>query len=1022
MLRSIRICLTILFIALIGTLLSAQDAPPAQLVVSYAEVTEGQNEVSELGLYFTFADDEGRPMAADSGGDDATIVVSGKDINLTQEARVEEPNTPLFVVIVLDASGSMQASAADMRRAAIDSVNALPDGTQFSIIVFNEDISSATEFSRDKNSVINLIGTYQPARPSDANAGTCLFDATFAAIDRAVQAELPARRTVLLFTDGRDELTAGRGDTCSTHTLSEIITKATNITNPVSINAVGLRGAVAIDEAGLRSMADSSKGFAAIGALSELSELFQVIVDGLNNQRVALADFCIPRGQYTATLLTSAGFDAPQLSDTFNFTTDLQCTPSTATPVAKPIVRFTSKAFDRATETVTLQLGGENLDQITRYSVFVSDPTGNSIGEFILDGGADPEAISFSMAGLPDGRIRMDIVAIRFNGETIENDDELIVLRPTPTPLPTETPVPTETPIPTLVDVGVNVQSIQYNADSDKITLDIVYTEAEQVARVRIDIIDGRGFNKVSQDRAELIQNVEFVAREIGLIADEQYTVRVEAFNAANQSLNRVEQDFTYDPPRTPTPIPTNTPQPTETATPVVFTANIDAIGYDAANDLLEIRLTLENGNQMGDLELLVLDANNVLVDTVLVDAVTPIQYPGAKLIPQARYTFRLKATDLNGRVVANSEFQNFAYPRAVTATPTITPTITPSLTPTNPPTPTPVLTTLEFVGLDYRVADKILAVEFNGTNLEQIALYRLVLNDGGGVIIHQQEILPDATEFNIPLDLTTGDFEIVVTALDVRGQPLATFDRSFKLNVPTPTPTPTPGLMDRIRENPIVGVLIGVIVLALIGLLFFLLSGSRRDKNKNKTTASSLPSMTGAVIIPKNMTGSSAPSPSPSGGFVDTMKPPSSAPGSILDEPTMRPGGMEAEKTNAMIGGLGDLNKTNASIHATAFLQVRDSGDSNMVGKILPLIGSPFTIGRTGPRNNNANFDGDKNISRAHAEIVLDNGVWTLIDNGSALGTTVNDGSKITGRIPLGEGDVIRLGGSTVLVFTRKG
>lgn len=1020
MLRYIRICLTLLCVALISAIAGAQDEPPAQVVVSYAEVTEGQNEVSELGLYFTFTDSAGRPLPADSGNNDATIIVSGDGVNLTQEARIEEPNTPLFVVLVLDASGSMQATAGDMRRAAIEAVNALPDGTNFSIIVFNRDISTATEFTRDKNGVINLIGTYQPARPSDANAGTCLFDAAFAAVDRATQAELPARRTVILFTDGRDELTAGRGDTCSTHTLDEVITKATDINNPVSINAVGLRGAVAIDEAGLRSMTESSKGFAAIGALSELSELFQVIVDGLNNQRVALADFCLQRGQYTATMLTQAGFEGGQLSDTFSFTTDLQCTPATATPAAEPFVRIIGN-FDLATQLVTLQIGGENLDQITRYNVSVSDPRGNSIGEFILDGGPTPDPIVIDMNGLPDGRIRFDVVAIRFNGEVIESDGELSVLRPTATPIPTETPLPSETPVPTLVDVGVNVQSIQYNGDTDIIKIDIVYTEAEQIARVRLDIIDSRSFNKESVDQTELIQNVEFVARDIGLIPDEQYTLRVEAFNAANQSLNRVEQRFTYDPPRTPTPTLTPTDIPTATATPVVFNAAIDAVGYDAANDLLEIRLTLENNALMGDLELLVLDANNVLIDTVLLDPVSPIQYPGAKLIPQSKYTFRLKATDPNGRVVATSEFTNFTYPRVVTATPTITPTVTTTPTPTPTATLTPVLTTLEFVGLDYRAADKILNIQFSGTNLEEIVMYRIVLNDGGGVIINQQEMLPDADEFNIPLDLTTGDFEVIVTALDEQGQPLASFERSFKLNVPTPTPTPVPGLIDRIRENPVIGVLIGVIVLALVGLLIFLIGGSRRDKKKGKNVPSSLPSMTGAVIIPQNINKPAASSTPATPSFSDTMKPPSGS-GNILDEPTMRPGMMDAEKTNAMIAGAADLNKTNAAVVATAFLQVRDSADTNMVGKVIPLITSPFTIGRTGPRNNIVNFDGDKNISRAHAEIVLENGTWNLIDNGSALGTTVNDGAKITGRIPLSEGDVVRLGGTTVLVFTRKG
>lgn len=993
-----------------GSVVAAQDEPPAQLVVSYAEVTEGQNEVSELGLYFTFADRTGRPLpATDSSGGQASIVVSGGNLNLTEEAEILAPDTPLFVVIVLDASGSMQATAADMRRAAIEAVNALPDGTQFSIMTFNRDISTGTPFTRTKNEVINLIGTYQPASPSDANAGTCLYDAAFAAVDKALEAELPARRTVLLFTDGRDELTAGRGDTCSTRTLDDVVTKATDVTNPVSINAVGLRGAVAIDEAGLRGMAESTKGFAAIGALNELSELFQVIVDGLNNQRVARADFCLPRGQYTATLLTQGSFDGPQLSDTFNFTTDLQCTPATPTPSVVPIVRVTTKDFNRETEEVTLQLGGENLEQITRYRVFISDPTGASIGEFQVEGGANPDPIIFSMAGRPDGRVNIDVVAVRFDGSTLETDDEIAILRPTATPSPTITPTATPTAIPTLVPVGVNVQSLEYDAVNDVIRLSIVYTQAEQVARVRVDLIDGRGFNRANRDETQLIEDVEFVANEIGLIADQQYTIRIDAFNAAGTLLNRVEQRFTYDPLRTPTPVPSNTPTPTATATPIVFIANIDAIAYDAANDLLEIRLLLDNQDQMSDIELQVLDANNLLIDTVVVDAVSPISYPGAKLIPQGRYTFRLKATDRTGRVVATGELANFIYPRVVTATPTTTPTPTPTFTPTASPTATEVLTSLEFVGLDYNIAGRVLNVQFNGANLDQIATYRVVLNDAGGVVITQQEFPPDTSVIQLPLTVETGDFAIVVSALDSAGQTIASFERDFKLTVPTATPTPQPSLAERIQENPIVAVLILVIILALVGVLAFLLISGRRDRSKQKPTLTSLPNMTQGILIQK-------PTEAPK-----TIDAPSAR--VDLDEPTMRPGMLDNEKTNALfnmsVGG--DDEKTNAGVIVTGFLKVSESGDPKMVGKIFPLT-NPFYLGRPGPRANNANFDDDKNVSRQHAEIVLENGEWLLSDNGSSLGTTVNDGARITGKVTLSEGDVIRLGGTTTLVFTRKG
>lgn len=82
----------------------------------------------------------------------------------------------------------------------------------------------------------------------------------------------------------------------------------------------------------------------------------------------------------------------------------------------------------------------------------------------------------------------------------------------------------------------------------------------------------------------------------------------------------------------------------------------------------------------------------------------------------------------------------------------------------------------------------------------------------------------------------------------------------------------------------------------------------------------------------------------------------------------------------------------------------------------------SPFYIGRSGPRNNDLNIDGDKNLSRAHCELIYDRNTWYVIDSGSQLGTTVNDGANITGRVPLSEGDVIKLGGTTVIAFTRRG
>lgn len=138
-----------------------------------------------------------------------------------------------------------------------------------------------------------------------------------------------------------------------------------------------------------------------------------------------------------------------------------------------------------------------------------------------------------------------------------------------------------------------------------------------------------------------------------------------------------------------------------------------------------------------------------------------------------------------------------------------------------------------------------------------------------------------------------------------------------------------------------------------------------------------------------------------------------------FLDEPTIRPGGPDSFATNAAID-IGEA--TGAAPVVSGYLIIRESRDESLVGRTITLSKSPFYIGRSGPRNNDLNIDGDKNLSRAHCELIYDRNTWYVIDSGSQLGTTVNDGANITGRVPLSEGDVIKLGGTTVIAFTRRG
>lgn len=83
--------------------------------------------------------------------------------------------------------------------------------------------------------------------------------------------------------------------------------------------------------------------------------------------------------------------------------------------------------------------------------------------------------------------------------------------------------------------------------------------------------------------------------------------------------------------------------------------------------------------------------------------------------------------------------------------------------------------------------------------------------------------------------------------------------------------------------------------------------------------------------------------------------------------------------------------------------------------GEVFILCGNTVSIGRS--RSNDIRLDAP-NASRHHADLVLYEDGWAIVDAGSSLGTTLN-GNKITEPQLLFEGDVIGLGDER-LYFTR--
>lgn len=94
-------------------------------------------------------------------------------------------------------------------------------------------------------------------------------------------------------------------------------------------------------------------------------------------------------------------------------------------------------------------------------------------------------------------------------------------------------------------------------------------------------------------------------------------------------------------------------------------------------------------------------------------------------------------------------------------------------------------------------------------------------------------------------------------------------------------------------------------------------------------------------------------------------------------------------------------------------FLLYRDGAGALSAFALTPP--GPLTIGRRA--SNGVALEWDSQVSRAHAEIECVGGEWTLADDGLSRNGTYVNGTRISGRVRLRDGDLVRCG-STPLVF----
>lgn len=322
--------LTPFLICLLAGLLLAWSLPaaaqtatqPDHLVINYVTLTPPEDQRDgkpTLEVFFTVMDAQGQPIIPQPEIETAQFLLDQQ----TELAIVGDPESPPYIAMLIDASGSMTDNIGQVRQAARNAIREAPASTPFVVYRFSSARTPMLEgdafFSTDSRQVENAI----LAIDAEPNGVTCLYDAVYDTI-KDLKREVPeqrARRAVIAFTDGVDELGDGLGR-CSIRTLPEVVEEAQSTLDrsesPVPVYTIGLCNngtrdpcthtepfdfqGESITDNPLKILASYTNGLSAMGALPDVNQAFKQIMDGLNSQSLAKADVFATRGRNQAVL------------------------------------------------------------------------------------------------------------------------------------------------------------------------------------------------------------------------------------------------------------------------------------------------------------------------------------------------------------------------------------------------------------------------------------------------------------------------------------------------------------------------------------------------------------------------------------------------------------------------------------------------------------------------------------------------------------------------------------------------
>lgn len=277
------------------------------VVVHYVEGAPSEKDISyDVKAFVSVTDSTGSPIN-DLKIEDFTLTEDSQKVELQSVALADDP---INLVLLIDTSGSMSGQGITAAKAAASSfVTSLAAEDRVSIVTFDDNSNTIIDFTTDHTAARDKIALIDATR----NAGTCLYDAAYQAVQTT--ATVPSgRRAVILFTDGKDEKSGG--GICSVHTADDVIKIATEGGTRTPIYTMGM--GTTVDQNGLKRLAETTGGrFFYSPDSSKVDAIFRDLSTALRSQYAIV--YSSKAGPGSHTLAVTAKYLSAQDTDTRSF-------------------------------------------------------------------------------------------------------------------------------------------------------------------------------------------------------------------------------------------------------------------------------------------------------------------------------------------------------------------------------------------------------------------------------------------------------------------------------------------------------------------------------------------------------------------------------------------------------------------------------------------------------------------------------------------------------------------------------